>query len=407
MKFEKIFKVSFIIFLVISFFSVAAVQAKKPDSIIIALLGDLTGPYAPIVGPMAPGTEDAIRYVNDELGGINGVKIKLIIRDNTGKAALGLQQYAELIGMKPKPLFFGVPHTPTAEALRAKVLADDVLGFFPSSIEDIFPVGNTVGFYALYPSHAALFVKWLKEGWTKKRNPRVGIITWDTSYGRAILTPEFYDYAKKIGVDIVATELFGVRDVDITTQMVRIRSKKPDWLLTNCLSLSILKAVNELNMDVRLANSVGGGWGVVRLAPELHENCIDINSVASYDNLDHPGIRKILEYHKKYKRSLKEQTNFYIYGWQYVLMVHKVIQDAVAKVGWDNLDTAAIKKEMFSLTDWEPLDGVVRVTYTKKLPASPWMKIYRIRGGKLVPAEGRLGGGKWVQCPDMTPAKYR
>jgi len=384
--------------------------AEKPESLTVAVLGDLTGPYASVVGPMAPGAEDACKYVNDELGGIDGVKLKLVVRDNTGKASLGLQQYAELIEMKPKPLFFGVPHTPTAEALRAKVLADDVFGFFPSSIPDLFPVGNTVGFYALYPSHAALFLKWLKENWKEDRNPRVAIITWDQAYGKAILTPEVYAYAKKIGVDIVATELFGVRDVDLTTHMVRIRTKKPDWLLTNNTGsgpVSIMRAVKELGMKVKLANSVGGGWGTIRLDPALFEGCICINSCASYDDANQTGIKKIMAYQKQNNRSIKEQTNFYIFGWQYILMIKKVIEDAVAKVGWDKLTTAEIRKELFSLTDWEPLDGVVRVTYTKKLPASPWMKIYKIKDGKLIPADGKLGGGEWVECPDMTPAEYR
>jgi len=386
------------------------VLAKKPDTLTVALLGDLTGPYASVVGPMAPGAIDACKYVNEELGGIDGVKLKLVVRDNTGKAALGLQQYAELIEMKPKPLFFGVPHTPTAEALRAKVLKDNVIGFFPSSIPDLFPVGNTVGFYALYPSQAALFLKWLKENWQKKRKPRVAIITWDQAYGRAILTPEVYNYAKKIGVDIVATELFGVRDVDVTTQMVRIRAKKPDWLLTNITGsgpVAIMRAVKELGMKVKLANSVGGGWGTIRLDPSLFEDCIVVFHCESYDNPSHPGIKKILAYLKKNNRSIKEQTNFYIIGWQYILMIKKVVGNAVAKVGWDNLTMADIKKELFSLTDWEPLDGVVKVTYTKKLPASPWMKIYKVKNGMLLPAGGKLGGGKWVKCPDMTPEKYR
>ncbi|OPX40437.1 MAG: hypothetical protein B1H11_00085 [Desulfobacteraceae bacterium 4484_190.1] len=384
--------------------------AEKPKSITVALIGDLTGPYASVVGPMAPGAEDACKYINNELGGIDGVKIKLVVRDNTGKASLGLQQYAELIGMKPKPLFFGVPHTPTAEALRSKVLADDVIGFFPSSIADIFPVGNTVGFYALYPSHAALFLKWLKENWKEKRNPRVAIITWNQAYGKAILTPEVYAYAKKIGVDIVATELFGTRDLDLTTQMVRIRAKKPDWLLTNNVGsgpVAIMRAVKELGMKVKLANSVGGGWGTVRLDPSLFEDCVAVFHCESFDNTAHPGMKKIMHYLKINNRSIKEQTNFYIIGWQYILMVKKVIRDVVAEVGWDNMTTAKIKEKLFSLNDWQPLDGVVRVTYSKKLPASPWMKIYKIKGGKLIPADGKLGGGEWVKCPDMTPAKYR
>jgi len=399
-----------LVFLVLAMLFPMESMAEKPESISVAVIGDLTGPYASVVGPMAPGCEDAIKYVNEELGGIGGVKLKLAVKDNTGKAALGLQQYAELIGMKPKPLFFGVPHTPTAEALREKVRADDVIGFFPSSIDDLYPQGNTYGFYALYAEMTAVAVKWVKDNWTEKRNPRIAIITWDQAYGRAPLIPEFFDYCKKIGVDLVATELFGVRDVDLTTHMVRIREKNPDWILTNCTGsgpVAILRAVKELGMNVKFVNTVGGDWGTMRLDPALFEDSIAVLHNISYDDEKHPGVKKIKDYLKKNNRSIKEQTNFYIIGWQYVLMIHKVVSDAVAKVGWDKLNTAAIKNEMNHLTDWEPLDGVVRITYTEKVRSSPWLVVYKIKDGKFVPAGGKLGDGNFVKAPDLTPEKFR
>jgi branched-chain amino acid transport system substrate-binding protein len=395
-------------FVLISF--PAGVLAEKPASLSIALLGDLTGPYASVVGPMAPGAEDAVQSVNEELGGIDGVKLKLHVRDNTGKAALGLQQYAELIGSTPKPLFFGVPHTPTAEALREKIVRDDVIGFFPGSVPDLYPQGNSYSFYALYAEQSAVFIRWLRANWTEKRNPRVAIITWDQAYGRAMLTPEFFDYCKKMKVDIVAQELFGVRDLDLTTHMVRIRSKNPDWVIANNTGsgpLAILRAAKELGMKIKFANNVGGDWGTVRLDPGLFEDAISVMHMASYDDTDHPGIKKVFSYLKKNNRGIKEQTAFYVLGWQYVLMIHKTVSDAVAKVGWDKLDTTAIKNELNHLTNWEPLDGVVKITYTDKCRHSHWLRIFKIKDGKLVPPGGKLGGAEFVEAPDLTPLKYR
>lgn len=384
--------------------------AGKPEYIPVAVLGDLTGPYASVVGPMAPGAEDAVKFVNEKLGGIDGVKLKLTVKDNTGQASLGLQQYAELIGTKPKPLFFGVPHTPTAEALREKVKQDEVIGFFPSSIADLYPQGNTYGFYELYAGFAATGMRWVKDNWKEKRNPRVAIITWDQAYGRAILTPEFFDYCKQIGVDIVAQELFGVRDVDLTTHMVRIRAKQPDWLLTNNTGsgpVAIMRAVKELGMNVKLINSVGGDWGTIRLDPALFEGCISILHNISYDNDEHPGIKLVKQYLKENNRSIKEQTNFYILGWQYILMIHKAMTDAVSKVGWDKMNVQSVMNELNHFTDWQPLDGVVKITYTEKIRSTPWLVIYKAEGGKLVPAGGKGGDGNFVKSPDMTPKEFR
>ena len=379
--------------------------AEKPDSFSAAVIADLTGPYAPIVGPFAPGCEDGAKYVNEELVGIDGVELKFIIRDNAGKVALGLQQYAELIEMKPKPLFLGLMHTPTAEALRAKELADNVIGFCNSSGPDLYPQANSYGWYALYPEQAAVAVKWAKDNFKEKRNLRVAIITWDTAYGRSILVPEFFDFCKKNGVDIVAKELFNVRATDVTTQMVRIRTKKPDWLLTNTAAAApmiIMKAVKELGMDVKLLSGYGCDWASVRMGPGLFEGCISILNQVSFDNETQPGMKEILKYMKMYKRGIKEKTGPYVAGWQYALTVHKVVEAVVAKVGWDKLDVAAVKNEMNHITNWSPMDGVIKVTYTDMIRANPWSKIFKIQGGKFID----IGGG-FIKAPDLRPAKYR
>jgi hypothetical protein len=162
-----------------------------------------------------------------------------------------------------------------------------------------------------------------------------------------------------------------------------------------------------LGMKIKFANNVGGDWGTVRLDPGLFEDAISVMHMASYDDTDHPGIKKVFSYLKKNNRGIKEQTAFYVLGWQYVLMIHKTVSDAVAKVGWDKLDTAAIKNELNHLTNWEPLDGVVKITYTDKCRHSHWLRIFKIKDGKLVPPGGKLGGAEFVEAPDLTPLKYR
>jgi len=378
--------------------------ARKPDAVRLAILADQTGPYIQITGPAVAGLDDAIKYINEELGGIDGVKMKMAARDNGGKVALGLQQYTELIQMDPKPLFFHVPLTPLAEALREKLIADNVIGFFPSSIKDLYPAGNAYGYYALYTEMAATGMKWVKDNFKEKRNPKVAIITWDTAFGQAILEQELFGYCKTIGVDIVAKELFGVRDVDVTTQMVRIKTQKPDWLLTNTTgsgTVAVMKAAKELGMNTKLVNLVAGDWGTIRLNPSLFEGCISILHTPSYDG-DSPAIKTIEKYMKQNQRTSKEQTNFYLVSWQYAMLVRKVVGDAVSKVGWDKLDVAAVKKELNSLTDWEPLGGLVKMTYTEKIRATPWLTIMKIEDGKFIDV-----GGGFVKAPDLTPEKYR
>ena len=155
----------------------------KPKEFVIGMIADLSGPYAAVVGPTGPGLEDGVKYVNEN-GGIDGVPIKAYIRDNKGQVTVGLQQYAELIDKKP--LFIGFWHASTFEAARQKAVQDNIIAFGGPNIPSVYPQANSYGSYVLYPEMIASAVKGARELWTKKRNPRAAILTWDTSYGRSI-----------------------------------------------------------------------------------------------------------------------------------------------------------------------------------------------------------------------------
>ena len=384
-----------------------SISFAKPNVFPVAVIADLTGPYAPTVGPFSPGVEDGIQYINEELGGIDGVKMKAYIRDNTGKASLGLQQYAELVELKPKALFMAVAHAPTAEAVTKKTTKDGIILYCGATVPSLYPAENAYGFYPLYEEMIGGAVKIAREKWDKKRNPRAAILTWDTSYGRSMMTQEFYDYCKKINVDIVAKELFSIRDIDVTTQMVRIKSKKPDWIMT-CIAgggyMLIMKTAQDLGMNVKMVTHVGIE-AMIRVKPELFEGAIYGTAMRSFHEKNHPGINKIKEYMKKNGRSSKEEVMFYTLGWEYALIVHKVVSDAVKKVGWSNLNTEILKKEMSGLTDFMPLDGIVKTTYTPKRRTTTWGLPCEVVNGQIQYLLDPKG--VFIDLPDLRPAEYR
>lgn len=382
-----------------------------PEAVNIELLGDQSGPYAVALGPMAAGAQDAAEYVNKEMGGVNGVKINVVVKDTQGIPTLGVKLFTELAGAAAKPLFALAPISPLAEHLRSLAAEAGVILLTPGAASNIYPPANSYSWFPLYVSQAGALVKWVKDNWKESRSPRIAILTWDTAYGKAIIAPEFFDYCKEIGVEIVAEELFKVSDKDLVTHLVRIRAKNPDWILTNTLGpgpAAIMKAVKELGMDVKLLNTVGGDWATLSLGgPELFDGSVVTLAAASYDDETHPGVKRLNEYRKARGRGDKEKTMTYVLGWNSVLLVHKTMTDAIAKVGWDKLDAAAIRKELNGLTDWQPLDGIMRITYTDKSRATPWVIIYRALGGKLVPAGGVGGDGSFVLAPDLTPKQFR
>jgi len=378
--------------------------ADKPEYIEIGLIGDFSGPYAPVVGPTRPGTLDAWQYLNDHEGGIQGVPVKPILKDMAGKVDVGQSQYNELVNMKPKPLFIDIYITPLAAALRQRFVEDNVVSFVPGAVESLYPLGNSYSYYCLYPEALAATLKWIKDNWKEKRNPKFGIITWDTGYGRAILTDEFFAYAKKIGVDIVDTQMFGIRDVDLSTQLMKLREKQPDYLITNSTAsgpLAIKKGCREMGWNIPLINLAGGGWGTVNLDPPLFEGDLNALHVKSFDEVDDPSIKTVMKYFNENKRTQKDKSLFYLIAWQMALLEHKILNEVVKEHGWDGLNAANIKKAINKLHDYEPLNGITKMTFSDKRPMPSVIRVYKVTSGKLLPLTG------FLEVPDLAPAQTK
>ena len=378
--------------------------SDKPEFIHTAIIGDFSGPYASAVGPTRPGTEDGWRYINEELGGIHGVKVKPVIRDMTGKVALGLSMYNEVINLKPKPKFVDTTITPLSEALRERYVEDDVVGLHAGAVVSLYPQANSYAYYPLYPEQLAVILKWIKGNWKKKGNPRFGIMTWDSSFGRAIMTDEFFAYAKKIGVDMVGKpQLFGVRDVDVTTQLIKLRVHRPDFLLMSLAGagpLAVKKGCKEMGWNVGLINCTIE-WGMVALAPALFEGDIGTMPMKSFDETDDPSIKKVMHYFNKNKRTKKDRALFYLIGWYVSLLEHKIMTDVVNKHGWKGLNTRNIMDTLNNLKDFAPLGGLTRLSFSERRRTPKVTRIYRCKSGKLLPITD------FLEVPDLRPAKYR
>jgi len=376
--------------------------AGKPDTINVVVIGDFSGPYAPVVGPTRPGTEDAWQYINSKLGGVHGVSVTPIIRDMGGKIDVGQSMYNEVITLKPKPLFVDIYITPLSASLRQRYNEDGIVGLHAGAPESLYPVGNSYGFYALYPEQTAVALKWIKDNWKEKRNPRIGIITWDTGYGKAILNEEFYAYIKKIGVDLVGTELFGIREVDLTAQLLRLKGKNPDFLVSSTTAsgpMAIKKGCREMGWKVPLVNGPGEDWGTIRLAPDLFEGDVVVLPTKSFDETDDPAIKTIMQLFNANKRSINDKGLFYMLAWQDALLEHKIMNQVVDKHGWDGLTTKNIKAALDGLKGLDLLDGLSKISYTKDRRTPTQTRVYKVTGGKLLPVT------PFQEVPDLKPKK--
>ena len=378
--------------------------AGKPDKIHVAAIGDFSGPYAPVVGSHRPGMEDAWHYLNNEKGGIQGVKVVPLPRDTGGKVALGLSMYNELINMNPKPIFVDTSLTPLGEALRPRLVEDKILGIHAGALVSVYPLGNSYTYYPMYDEWMAMGLDWVKATWKGKGNPRVGILTWDTAYGRAIMTEDGLAYFKKAGVDMAGKPLvFGIRDVEVTTQLMALRAAKADFIYNNSTAggpLAIRKGCLEMGWDVPLISG-GLDYGTLKLNPAAFEGQYATRPWASWHETDNPGIQFIMEQFNKNKRTEKDKSAFYFVGWMCATIQHRAMNEVVKKYGWDGLTVENLKAAMNGIKDWKIFDGLATVTYSAKRPIVKSCAVYQVKGGKLLPVTG------FKDVPDLVPEKYK
>ena len=87
-----------------------------------------------------------------------------------------------------------------------------------------------------------------------KDAPKVGLLTYNNAYGKAIHDPS-KEYAAKNNINIVSIEEFPSATVDLTTEVLRLKGKGAEYIFMQILPAGIitaLKAVDRNNYNVPL-----------------------------------------------------------------------------------------------------------------------------------------------------------
>ncbi|UCC60843.1 MAG: ABC transporter substrate-binding protein [Dehalococcoidia bacterium] len=392
-----------VLILCLSFLPVACGDEEEPtgeppESITLWTLADMSGPYATVMAPMVPALADVDEYVNTVLGGINGVPIESKVKDFGGDIAIGLSAYEELRAMSPKPLTFFGWVTDLNEVLKERVAEDEIPYICTASDLALYPPAYSFGFHATYIDTFGAFLDWLVENWTEDRPPKVAILTWDTAYGRAVIRDEGEAYAQELGVEIVATELFGIQELECTTQLTRIRAEEPDWIYTNTLvtgPVTILKSAQDLGYDINLAGGYGIGWMDMGIGgADLFEGVVVIKDTVSWDDVSNPIVQELRGIVEENERDPSVMDNVYASAFAYTLMAVEAIQAAVDEVGWDGLDGEAVHDQLIK-GEYTPMGGIIQANYTEDIRSLTKVSVCQIQDGKIMPIT------PFRQAPDL------
>ena len=357
-----------------------------------------TGVAAEKGRPMGNGKLDAMKYINEELGGVAGYEIEVIWRDNEYDAAKAATIINELINSEcllfttnaSKMMMASAETANRAEFPGFAVFSSPVLTNPPRHI------------YAQMPDYGddwAAFAKYYLDNiWKGEGKPKMALHLLNNPTGSGARDAA-NALADELGIDIVADEEHTATTISEIESLTRIKAENPDILYISSTpqpTSIIVKNAVELGMYPGMTIACGHASFtsvLVELAGTDAEDVYGVYPTVNWgDNVS--AMAKMTEYCQKYHPDDYGNMD-YITSWAESLIVAEILRLAIENVGVDNLTPQAVEEYGFKKLKNFDVGGLHGpVSYTpgdNRLSKS--VRIFQIQNGELVPITG------WVEAP--------
>lgn len=357
-----------------------------------------TGVAAEKGRPMGNAKLDAIKYINEELGGVAGNQIEVIWRDNQYDAAKAATIINEIINSgallfttnSSKMMMASAETANRAEFPGFAVFSSPVLTNPPRHIYAQMPdYGDDWAAFARY---------YLDNIWQGPGKPKMALHLLNNPTGSGARDAA-NALADELGIEIVADEEHTATTISEIESLTRIKAQNPDILYISSTpqpTSIIVKNAIELGMypDMTIALGHASFTSIfVELAGANAEGVYGVYPTVNWGD-DVPAMAKMTEYVRKYHPD-DEGNMDYITSWAEGLIVAEILRLAIENVGVDNLTPQTVEEYGFKKLNNFDVGGLHGpVTYTpgdNRLSKS--VRIFQIKNGELVPITG------WVEAP--------
>lgn len=357
-----------------------------------------TGVAAEKGRPMGNAKLDAIKYINEELGGVAGYQIEVIWRDNQYDAAKATTIINEIINSgallfttnSSKMMMASAETANRAEFPGFAVFSSPVLTNPPRHIYAQMPdYGDDWAAFARY---------YLDNIWQGTGKPKMALHLLNNPTGSGARDAA-NALADELGIEIVADEEHTATTISEIESLTRIKAQNPDILYISSTpqpTSIIVKNAIELGMYPGMTIALGHASFTsifVELAGADAEGIYGVYPTVNWGD-DVPAMAKMTEYVRKYHPD-DEGNMDYITSWAEGLIVAEILRLAIENVGFDNLTPQTVEEYGFKKLNNFDVGGLHGpVTYTpgdNRLSKS--VRIFQIKNGELVPITG------WVEAP--------
>jgi branched-chain amino acid transport system substrate-binding protein len=310
---------------------VCSANAALAATIKIGALFAVTGPASFLGEPEKNTLEMLVKEANAK-GGIKGNKIELVIYDTGGDVTKAVQLANKLIKNDNVAAIVG-PST-TGETMAVIPIAEKEqipLVSCAAGIKITEPVKKWV-FKTPANDHVAAEKILIQAEKLKQKN--IAIITVSDSFGSSG-REQLKLMAAKRGFNIVADEVYGPKDTDMTPQLVKIKSAKPDAIIcwgTNPGPAIITRNMQQLGLKTQLYQSHGvASKKYIELATSEASQGVMLpaGKLAVYDLLkkNDPQAKLLKDYVDAYQKAYKvEPSTFGGYGYDAFQLIAAALQ---------------------------------------------------------------------------------
>ena len=282
------------------------------DIIKIGALFAVTGPASFLGSPEKKTAEMLADQINAK-GGINGRPVQIIIKDTAGNPEKCVSFAKQLIEEDDVVAIIG-PST-SGETMKIKALCEKAKVPLVSCAAAEVIVNPVAKYVFKTPQKDSQAVTWIYNTMKKMGISKIGIVTGNTGFGAAGKR-QLEAMAPKMGIKILASEVYDKKATDLTDILAKLKAKKVqavvNWSIVPAQAI-VPKNMKQLGMNVPLFQSHGfGNIKYVKQAGEAAEGIIfPAGRLLVVDQLpdDNPQKPVLEAYKKAYEQTYGEDVS--------------------------------------------------------------------------------------------------
>lgn len=339
----------------------AALAAPALADIKIGASLSETGPAAFLGDPEAKTLKMMVDKINAD-GGINGEKVQLVIYDDAGDANKAKTFATRLVEDDEVVAVIGGTTTGTTMAM-IPVFEDAEIPFISlaGAVDIIDPVKTWV---FKTPHTDRMACAKIFEDMKARDITRIGMISGSDSFGKS-MQAQCKSIVADYGIEVVADEVYGPQDADMTPQLTNIKSRDVQAILNPGMGQGpavVTRNVKQLGLNLPLYESHGvASKQYIELAGAEAAEGVRLPAAALLvaDKLADDDHQKavVVEYTSAYKQATGQDVSTFG-GHAYDALM--ILKGAIERAG--GADSAKIRDEIEATRDYIGTGGVVNMS---------------------------------------------